>query len=229
MQPPISPLNERELLDRARQLAGQTLAAIATHYQQPLVCNLNRSKGFVGDLIEYVLGASAGNISMPDFPHLGIELKTLPINQKGQPLESTYVCTTPRITEMGSWQQSRVRQKLLKVLWVPIEAEATIPLAHRRIGTPVLWQMPPPLETILQADWEELVTCLSLGQLQRLSAKMGTYLQVRPKAAHSRIAHARLNEEGTLIHTNPQGFYLRTSFTKMILEKSYCLPISIDI
>ncbi len=218
----ICPLNERELLSRARGLAGVSLGGLAKSYAQPFPKTLLRAKGFVGQLLELALGASAKNQSLPDFPNLGIELKSLPIDSHGHPRESTYVCTGPTHTEVSSWQDSRVRQKLLHVLWIPIEADPKIPLPERRIGTPLLWHLPPDLEKVLQQDWEELVTLLRLGQEASITARLGTYLQIRPKAAHSRIMHGSLNEDGDRIQSNPRGFYLRTLFTRRVLEKGYC-------
>lgn len=218
----ICPLNERALLSRARGLAGLSLGELAETYATPLPKTLLRAKGFVGQLLELALGAMAKNQSIPDFPDLGIELKTLPINSHGHPRESTYVCTAPTHTEVSSWKDSRVRQKLLHVLWIPIEADPKIPLPERRIGTPLLWHLPTDLEKILQQDWEELVTLLRLGQEATITARLGTYLQIRPKAAHSRVMHGGLNEDGERIQSNPRGFYLRTLFTRMVLEKGYC-------
>ncbi len=218
----ICPLNERALLVRARALAGIALGELAKNHRQALPKTLLHSKGFVGQLIELALGASAKNQSLPDFPELGIELKTLPIDHLGYPRESTYVCTAPTQTEVSSWHHSRVRQKLLHVLWIPIEADPKIPLATRRIGTPLLWHLPQDLETILQQDWEELTTMLRLGQEAKITARLGTYLQIRPKAAHSRVMHGTLNEDGERIQSNPRGFYLRTLFTRMVLEGGYC-------
>ena len=52
-----------------------------------------RAKGLAGTLIERALGASAGSTAEPDFPALGIELKTIPIDAAGRICESTFVCT----------------------------------------------------------------------------------------------------------------------------------------
>ena len=201
-----------------------SLAMLAKKYaQQPLPTTLHHAKGWVGQLIEVALGASAQNQSIPDFPQWGIELKTIPIDALGRPKESTYVCTAPTVSETTHWATSRVRQKLARILWVPIEADPRIPLPERRIGTPILWALPPEIERILQEDWEELVTLIRLGQTEIISAKMGTYLQLRPKAAHSRILEQRLDAQGQATQSNPKGFYLRTLLTRLILARHYTL------
>src|SRR5690606_32955111 len=103
----------------------------------------------------------------------------------------TYVCAinsnrldTP---ENLHWRLSPVYKKLAKVLWIPIEAEPDIPLAERKFLSPFLSIMTPEIEIILQRDWEELMEALALGYADALSAHQGSYLQIRPKAAHSGV------------------------------------------
>ena len=85
-----SPKSEAELLARAQNLAGMTLGEIAQSINVIVPKDLKREKGWQGLLLEQVLGASAGSRPEPDFPHLGIELKSLPINAQGKPLETTF-------------------------------------------------------------------------------------------------------------------------------------------
>lgn len=219
-----SPQSEQELLTRCHRIAGKTLAELAQTYHQKIPSSLTQAKGFMGQLIERALGANGLNLPEPDFPNLGIELKTLPLNTNGQPRESTYVCTAPLglSAEIEPWENSRVRKKLARVLWVPIEADPNIPLINRRIGTALLWSPSPTIESILRQDWEELTLMLHLGQIANLSAKIGTYLQIRPKAAHSRILSPAINEQCEAVRINPKGFYLRSSLTQKILKENYC-------
>lgn len=218
------PESETELLSRCHKLSGITFSALAARYHQTLPPSLTQAKGLIGQLLEYALGASAGNQPEPDFPNLGVELKTMPIDCNGRPRESTYVCTAPinLKAEIEIWENSRVRNKLKRVLWIPVEAEPEIPLMERRIGIAQLWSPDPTTEAILRQDWEELTLMLHLGQTDNLSAKIGTYLQIRPKAAHSRILNPGINEHGEEILINPKGFYLRTALTQKILVEHYC-------
>ena len=213
------PQSESELLQRCHALAGLTLGQISSLYHQTLPKNPTQAKGFVGQLIEQALGALNTNLPGPDFPHLGIELKTLPLNAKGLPQETTYVCTAPYTIEACTeqWETSRVWKKLARVLWVPFEANPTIPLANRRVGKAILWSPDTETASILREDWEELSTMLQLGQSALLSAKIGTYLHLRPKAAHSRILSSYVDETGEIIKANPKGFYLRTVLTQKVL------------
>lgn len=216
MKPPIT---EQQLMERAYQLAGRTLEDIAQQLQRPVPENLRRDKGWVGSLIELALGAQAGSKPEQDFAHLGIELKTIPINQQGEPLETTFVCLAPLIDNHGVvWECSHVRYKLSKVLWIPVEGERSIPLALRRVGQPILWQPSADEEIQLRQDWEELMDLIVLGDVKKINARIGEVLQLRPKGANSRVLTKGIGKQGEVIDTLPLGFYLRKNFTAQILR-----------
>ncbi len=221
---PLPPQSEAELLTRAQQLAGKTLAEIAAELSLSVPANLQRNKGWVGSLIEIALGANAGSKAEQDFAHLGIELKTIPINDQGIPLETTFVCVAPLTGNIGvTWQHSHVRLKLAKVLWIPVEGMREIPLTQRRIGTPLLWQPSALEEQQLREDWEELMEMITLGQVESITAKQGQYLQIRPKAANSKALTEATGKQGHKILTLPRGFYLKKSFTGPLLARHFII------
>ena len=214
------PTSEAELLANANWLAGFRLGEIAEMLQIPVPKDLKRAKGWVGQLIETALGANAGSKAEQDFVHLGIELKTIPINAQGEPLETTFVSLAPLIQNNGiTWQSSHVRHKLQKVLWIPVEGSRDIPLAERHIGQPILWQPSSEQEQQLQQDWEELMELIVLGQLHKINATLGEVLQLRPKGRNSKALANAINEQGQPIQSLPLGFYLRKQFTRQILQQ----------
>ncbi|HBV39369.1 MAG TPA: DNA mismatch repair protein MutH, partial [Erwinia sp.] len=93
--PVLPPENETALLERARQLAGFTLGELALRAGLTIPPDLRRDKGWVGMLLERYLGASAGSKPEQDFAEIGVELKTIPIDAQGRPLETTFVCVAP--------------------------------------------------------------------------------------------------------------------------------------
>lgn len=206
------------LLERAQSIAGINLRTLAHRLGCDLPQDLQRHKGWVGQLIEKSLGATAGSRPEPDFPSLGIELKTLPINAQGKPRESTFVCYIDLLNlNAVHWQDSLVYKKLAKVLWIPIEADPSIAIADRLIGSAILWSPKPTEEKILKQDWQELTDLMAMGKLESITARQGRFLQVRPKAAHGRALRWGIGEDGQRILTMPRGFYLRTCFTEQIL------------
>ncbi len=220
ISPPKSP---HELLERTHSIAGLTLAELAHRQQQTVPTNLLHAKGWVGQLIEQSLGASAGSRAEPDFVELGIELKTIPLNASGQPKETTYVCTVPLNEVATSWENSWIRQKLNRVLWLPIEADPDLSVSERRIGSAILAELTPQQDHLLKQDWLEHMELITTGRINEISAHHGAYLQVRPKAANNKALRNTTDEEGQSVQTLPRGFYLRTNFTIEILKQQYAL------
>lgn len=220
--PPPPPVDKSELTQRAIALAGMTLQEITAKHKLTMPANLQRHKGWVGQLFEYLLGADAGSRAEPDFRHLGIELKTIPVNSRGMPKETTYICTVPLLGEAGyRWEQSWLYNKLRRVLWIPVEGKRELPLAQRRVGMPLFWQPSEAELALLQGDWEELMEMVRTGHVEEITAHIGEALQIRPKAANSRIRRDAIGASGALIKTNPQGFYLRKSFTGAVITQNF--------
>lgn len=219
----LPPSSEKELMDRAYSLAGKTLHDLSVEWKQTLPDSLIHAKGWIGQLLEKALGATASNLDQPDFLDLGIELKTLPIHPNGQPVESTFVCSVAIPSARENWLESRVYRKLARVLWIPIEVLSDRSLPTRRVGMPFLWSPSPLISKQLQQDWEELMEMIELGQFENLDAHKGEYLQIRPKAPNSKTFIKVISHLGEILSIVPKGFYLRTQFTKSIISSHYLL------
>jgi len=219
---PLPPTSEVELQQRVDAIAGLQVAELAEQLGITVPADLKSHKGWLGDLAERALGCDAASLSEPDFTKLGIELKTLPVNDKGQVQESTYICTVPlKPSQQGPWLESCVYKKLRHVLWLPVQASTEIPLAKRHIGSGLLWKAPQDKLTLLAQDWEELMNVIVLGEFESLSAQHGEVLQIRPKAANASVLVEAIGPDGKTIHTLPRGFYLRPQFTNQLLAENF--------
>src|SRR5262249_37690985 len=117
------PLDIVELAERAQALAGRSIEAIARSLDFARGACAVHTTGNVGGLVERALGATGGSSAIHDFPHLGIELKTIPMHGE-TPTESTYVCTVPiDDADRAEWSTSWTRAKLSHVLWVPFDVD----------------------------------------------------------------------------------------------------------
>ena len=213
------PQTLEQLLSQSQSIAGLTFGELADELHIPVPPDLKRDKGWVGMLLERALGATAGSKAEQDFSHLGVELKTLPINAEGYPLETTFVSLAPLVQNSGvKWENSHVRHKLSCVLWMPIEGSRHIPLRERHIGAPILWKPTTEQERQLKQDWEELMDLIVLGKLDQITARIGEVMQLRPKGANSRSITKGIGRNGEVIETLPLGFYLRKAFTAGILN-----------
>lgn len=218
------PDSEAQLMAQAQRLAGYSLGELARLAGLPIPQDLKRDKGWIGLLLEVWLGASAGSKPEQDFAALGVELKTIPVDSKGKPLETTFVCVAPLTGNTGiTWETSHVKHKLNRVLWVPVEGDRAIPLAERRIGSPLIWSPDEEEDRQLRLDWEELMDMIVLGQVERITARHGEVLQLRPKAANSKALTEAIGTHGEPILTLPRGFYLKKNFTGALLARHFLL------
>lgn len=217
--PVSSPISEEDLLARCLLIEGLSFLQLAALIQVTIPVLQSKRKGWVGQAVEIALGAVAGSQSIPDFNHLGIELKTIPLNANGKPSESTFVTSIPLLTiHHQIWPQSQCYQKLKRVLWVPIEGDSRIPFEYRRIGKAYLWSPNSQEEEILANDWHELSGMIGTGKLEEINASIGEFLQVRPKGLNARSLCYGFDQEGNKILTLPRGFYLRSRFTATLIR-----------
>lgn len=219
IQPPNS---TNELLQLCENIAGLSLQELAAMASLAMAKDLRSNKGWVGQLIEWHLGATAGSKPEQDFKHLGIELKTIPIDQYGKVLETTFVCSAPIFnTNNLTWKSSNVCNKLSRVLWVPVQGERSIPLAERIVGNGFLWAATTQQEQLLAADWNEIMEKIALGKIESISARDGQVLQLRPKAANGRALTEAFGDNGEIIKVRPRGFYLKKNFTQSIINQEF--------
>ncbi|CAH9015636.1 DNA mismatch repair endonuclease MutH [Candidatus Nitrosacidococcus sp. I8] len=214
------PISEQEVLAKAQRFAGLTLGEVAAALNWTVPKDLYHARGWVGNLLESALGAKASTRPIPDFPRLGIEVKTLPLKQNSQPKESTFVCTLSLGDLNTCWEQSRVYHKLNRVLWIPVEAENNIPISKRQIGMPLLWSPNSIQQEILKIDWDELTEIANLEKLTEITAHQGVYLQIRP-VTNNQVSYKGMDEKINYISTGYKGFYLRSTFTHTILSHHY--------
>lgn len=213
---PGPPRDEVALIQRADAMVGHSLGSIAAGLGIPVPPHLRRHKGWIGDLAEAALGADPKAGAGPDFPDLGIELKTVPLAPSGRPKESTWVCACPMDTPvLGPWEGSPVQAKLAQVLWLPILGDG--PPANRTVGVPLLWSPSFEQETVLRHDWTVLSELVGEGEVWQWTAHHGEALQLRPKAAKSANWVWVTDQEGEWVRTTPLGFYLRARFTAGVL------------
>ncbi len=214
------PKSVDELMTRARDVAGLTLGELGARVAVDLPEESARGKGVAGQILEKVLGASAGSRAEPDFVNLGIELKTIPLDATGKPKESTFVCSIS-LSSMADtdWEGSTVLKKLSKVLFVPVEAASETPLCDRRVGRAYLWTPNADEQRLMRADWERLAEMIAAGDVEQITGHLGEVLQVRPKAPHGRSRRRAPDEEGAVQWTMPRGFYLRPRFTGAVLAR----------
>ena len=222
---PTPPASTEELLARARSLEGKRVDEIARAIGASTAGAAVATKGRPGEILERALGATGGPARAVDFPDLGVELKTIPVDARGAPIESTYVCTlTLGDAESQEWESSWVRAKLARVLFVPLVAREGEAWPARVVAAPRLWSPTAEQERVLRSDFDDVVGLIGVGRIEELTAHLGRWLQVRPKARNGSKTGRAWGPDNEAIATVPRGFYLRTRFTGAILKDAGALP-----
>ncbi len=219
---PAPPRHESELLARAHALFGCSVEDSGSAARDARRGDGVHTKGKVGELVERALGATGGSRATWDFPELRVELKTIPVDARGLPRESTFVCAVSLLdADRAEWETSWVRAKLARVLWIPIETRAD---GSRTIAEARLWSPSSEQQRVLAADFDEILGRIGVGDVEGVSARIGRWLQLRPKAAHGRVRTLAPGDEGETLSTVPRGFYLRARFTGAILRDAGAMP-----
>lgn len=204
----MHPKTIEQAIQRANNITGMTIAELAKALQIPLPHNPKSAKGFIGQLVEIALGASAGSNPIQDFPSINLELKTIPIKFNGSPAETTHICVAHLNNLCGlSFENSNVYNKIKQVLWVPVEGEKDIPIGERHIGQSFLWKMNDEEFKLLKSDFEEILEYIIHNDKENIPASIGEYMQLRPID--------KVDDK------KQYGFYLRKNFTSMLIQKYF--------
>ena len=68
------PTTEKELLENTAQIIGLSLQQLANSLAIEVPANQLKAKGWVGELMEARLGATASSRPEPDFQNIGVDL-----------------------------------------------------------------------------------------------------------------------------------------------------------
>ncbi|MBQ2381059.1 MAG: DNA mismatch repair endonuclease MutH [Succinivibrio sp.] len=215
------PESFEELIERLNRITGLSISEIAADLNVNLPISTTRGKGFTGELLEVVLGASAKNQSIPDFPELGLELKTLPIDQNFKPLESTFVCHAPLMNVRDlRFENSPLYAKIKRVLFILIDGTKGLEYSEKYIRGYFFYTPTENDLLTLKKDFDELYELIKTGEVESITARIGHIVQLRPKGADGTALTQAIGKDGQIIMTRPRGFYIRRSFTQELIERN---------
>ena len=211
------------LLAHARALVGVELSELADALGLPVPVGQVRTKGWSGQVLEHELGVAAGGARGPDFAALGVELKTVPVRESLEPLESTAVCQIDPVAIAGeSWESSYVREKLARVLFVALAVPAGArSVGERRVAAVSLWSPDPGEDRALRDDFDLFVReYYRRGRAAEITGHLGVVLQVRPKGRDAADLRDAYDPAGRPTRVGKHGFYLRPGFVASILQRA---------
>ena len=214
------PQNFEELISYLNAINGKSLDELSKKVGLKLPSSTLHGKGFAGELIELCIGASAGNAAIPDFPNLWLELKTIPVGEDLKPLESTFISYAP-LTNIRNltFEESSLFAKISRVLFVIVLAPRNLEISKRKVLGYFFWQPSSTELALIKEDFNELMEMVKIGNVEKISAKIGTVIQMRPKCANGKQTTDCIGPDGNFIKTRPRGFYMRRCFTQKLLER----------
>ena len=215
------PKTFEELCGNLNAIMGKNLEELALKAGIPLPISATHGKGFIGELMEILLGASASNHSIPDFPQLGLELKTLPVDAEFKVMESTFLCHAPLTDIRGlTFENSPLFSKIKRVLFIVIDGTRDRDYALRKVLGYFFYSPDEKELETLRKDYDELYELIKTGQVDRITAHIGQIIQLRPKGANGKALCDAIGADGETIKTRPRGFYIRRRFTQELLRKN---------
>ena len=222
-QKPIvkSPDTFEELISNLNNLVGHNLVDLAKIADVPVPISPTHGKGFTGELLELLLGATAQNLPIPDFPKLGLELKTLPVDKNLVPLESTFLSHAPLTNIRGlTFEKSPLYSKIIRVLFVVVIAQRDMDYQDRTVAGYFFYT--PSKEDLeqIKRDYDELYELVKTGQVETINARIGHIIQMRPKGADGKALTDCIGPDGEIIKTRPRGFYMRRAYTAQLVKNN---------
>lgn len=213
------PENAEQLKERLFSIMGKNLSDLASFAKIALPISPLHGKGFQGELMERLLGASAPGLPIPDFPNLGIELKTVPVSEDFKALESTFFCSAPlNEVRVKRFEDSILFHKISRVLFVFLVSPRNFSYEKRYVAGYRFWSPAKEDLALIRQDYEELMEKVALGGVDEISARNGNVIQMRPKAANGRALTDCVGPDGTMIKVRPRGFYMRRAFMQNLID-----------
>ncbi|MBQ3774662.1 MAG: DNA mismatch repair protein MutH [Ruminobacter sp.] len=199
------PFSIDELMHRVIALNGMTVGELASALNIPLPYNTKNAKGYIGQLAEIALGATAGAKPVQDFINLNVELKTIPLLKNCRPAQNTHVCILEhQHIRNQTFENSNFYNKIKQVLWLPVEGDPSIIFAERHFGTGFLWHPDDRQYRILRDEWEEIMEFIAINGIKSITSDIGENVLLAPC--------------GGTKNNYQYGFYLRKSFTAQIID-----------
>lgn len=208
----------RPLVEIIEQSIGKTIGEIKDELN---IARERMVKGASGLIVENMLGIVNNNIDEPDIPEIGCEVKALPIqiNRDG-----TVKAKEPTAIQMinycdvakESWENAKIRRKIKLTLWVVYLAKHGSARLHQNDYVIVDYLIEQPCDItvgIFRKDWETVRDCIIAGNADRLSCRMGTYIEPKTKGKNRLDVTSAPDGCGGLTTARRRAFYYKKNYT----------------
>lgn len=220
---PYNPGNRESIVEYAQKLVGHTLRDSCD--VDSFSCRKG-NKGKLGQAIEYCYFEYEPNSAQePDFPEVGLELKTNPVKRKKdktlsakERLVLTMIDYCALVDE--TWESSTVRSKMDDMLLITFLHESEkdeFDYKFEFVGTPII---PPEDMAVIRDDWETIVAKVKAGLAHEISGGDTNYLEACTKGASSKTVRRQPYSD---IMAKQRAFALKSSYMTSFYDKNICL------
>lgn len=218
--------NLDSILKRALMLKDHSLRDKLTAPQIAEILSYpeNAGKGKVGQLVElFHFGIATNSFAQPDFPKVGVELKTTPLKQTGSGLRSKerlvlniidYEKENVSSFEASSFWKKNKLLLLMFFLWI----KGQLPIDHvfKDIKYWDFALKSKDLE-IIQADWEIISKKIAENRAHELSEGDTNYLGACTKGATAESSYRRQRDSGAP-PAKQRAYSLKSKYVNMMLD-----------
>jgi DNA mismatch repair endonuclease MutH len=181
----------------------------------------NMKKGASGLIVENLLGIKNNNNSDADIPEIGCEVKILPIqknkNGKIKAKEPTQIQMINYFEVAGEkWEIAKVRKKINLTFWVVYLAKENSTSLHQDEYRIIDYFVDHPNENkilVFRRDWELIQDFILKGLSDKLSSRMGEYLEPKTKGANNQSKTNAPDGKGGVLRATRRAFYYKKKYT----------------
>lgn len=200
------------IVEYSRRLQGHTLREMVDVEHIP---DISRRKGSFGNAVEkYYFGYEPNSDLRPDFPKVGLELKTTPLkrNRNGtfsakERLVITMIDYNKVIHE--DFEHSHLLEKSKNILLISYEWKPKTDPLDYKILLAALWGLPEEDMPQFKEDWENIVGKVRSGHAEDISSSDTMYLEACTKA---RDSSKRTSQPFSDVPAKPRAWALKASY-----------------
>ena len=206
----------KSIAEYSSRLVGHTLREMT---DAPELLDPKVMRGSFGNAVEkYYFMYTPNSDSAPDFPKVGLELKTTPLKRGPHGMlvakERLVITMIDYMTVVDeSFEASHLMEKASSILLISYLWEKGVDPLDFKICLSELWGLPEEDMPQFRADWETVVNKIRSGHAEDISSSDTLYLEACTKAANSSV---RRPQPFSDVPAKPRAWALKASYMTAI-------------
>ena len=181
----------------------------------------NMRKGASGLIVENLLGIENNNEADADLLEIGCEIKVLPIqkNRNGEiKVKEPTQIQMINYCEVASetWDTAKIKKKITLTLWIVYLAKENSKSLSQDDYKIIDYFLDHPdccKMNVFKKDWEDIQHRIVIGEGDKLSCSMGTYIEPKTKGKNNKDTTEAPDGKGGVIKVKRRAFYYKKNYT----------------